>query len=329
MKKPLSALSTLFAALALTSLSGAAAVQAADTWPSRSIKMVVPFPAGSSPDLIARLVSEPLAKKLGQPVVIDNKPGAGGNIGTGTVAQADPDGYTILFTINGPLVTSPTLFKKLGYDPFRQLAPVTLVATSPNVLVVDPKLGVNNVKEFIALAKSKPGVLNYGSVGAGSASQLAMETLKNSAGLNLVHVPYAGFPQVTTAILGGQIQAAFMVPAIAMAQVRAGKLKALAVTTTGRSAALSDLPTMVEAGLPGFEVISWQAILVPAKTPDAIIRRLNTELVSIIRSDEVRGKILAQYFSAVGTAPEGLANLMKSEKVRSDKLIKALKIEPQ
>lgn len=326
MKKPLSA---LFAALALTSLAGTAAVQAADTWPSRSIKMVVPFPAGSSPDLIARLVSEPLSKRLGQAVVIDNKPGAGGNIGTGNVAQADPDGYTILFTINGPLVTSPTLFKKLGYDPFRQLAPVTLVATSPNVLVVDPKLGVNNVKEFIALAKSKPGVLNYGSVGAGSASQLAMETLKNSAGLNLVHVPYAGFPQVTTAILGGQIQAAFMVPAIAMAQVRSGRLKALAVTSTGRSAALSDLPTMVEAGLPGFEVISWQAILVPAKTPAAIIRRLNTELVSIIRSDEVRGKILAQYFSAVGTAPEGLANLMKSEKVRSDKLIKALKIEPQ
>ncbi len=326
MKKPLSA---LFAALALTSLTGAAAVQAADTWPSRSIKMVVPFPAGSSPDLIARLVSEPLAKRLGQAIVIDNKPGAGGNIGTGNVAQADPDGYTILFTINGPLVTSPTLFKKLGYDPFRQLAPVTLVATSPNVLVVDPKLGVNSVKEFIALAKSRPGVLNYGSVGAGSASHLAMETLKSSAGLDLVHVPYAGFPQVTTAILGGQIQAAFMVPAIAMAQVRSGRLKALAVTSTGRSAALSDLPTMVEAGLPGFEVISWQAILVPAKTPAAIIRRLNTELVSIIRADEVRGKILAQYFSAVGTAPEGLANLMKSEKVRSDKLIKALKIEPQ
>jgi len=326
MKKPLSA---LFVALALTSLAGNAAAQAADTWPNRSIKMVVPFPAGSSPDLIARLVSEPLAKKLGQPVVIDNKPGAGGNIGTGNVAQADPDGYTILFTINGPLVTAPTLFKKLGYDPVRQLTPVTLVATSPNVLVVDPKLGVNNVKEFIALAKSKPGVLNYGSVGAGSASHLAMETLKSSAGLNLLHVPYAGFPQVTTAMLGGQIQAAFMVPAIAMAQVRAGRLKALAVTSTGRSAALSDLPTMVEAGLPGFEVISWQAILAPAKTPDAIIRRLNTELVSIIRSDEVRGKILAQYFSAVGTAPEGLSNLMKSEKVRSDKLIKALKIEPQ
>ncbi len=317
----------LWAAVAALACAGGA--RAADPWPSHPIKMVVPFPPGSSPDLIARMLAEPLGKSLGQPVIVDNKPGAGGNIGTEAVAKAAADGYTILLTINGPLVTAPLLYKKLNYDPVKDLAPVTLVATSPNVLVVAPGLGVNNIKEFIALAKSKPGVLNYGSVGAGSASHLAMETLKTGAGLNLVHVPYAGFPQITAAILGGQVQAAYMVPAIAMGQVRAGKLKALAVTSTGRSAALSEFPTMVEAGQEGFEVISWQAILAPAKTPQAIINRLATELSAIIRSDDIRGKMLAQYFSAAGSAPEGLSNLMKSERVRSEKLIKALKITPE
>ena len=314
---------------ALTLALAAAAPVARAAWPEHPIKMVVPFPAGSSPDLIARVVGEPLAKVLGQPVVIDNKPGAGGNIGTEAVAKAAPDGYTILLTINGPLVTAPLLYKKLNYDPFKDLAPITLVATSPNVLVVDPKLNVADVKAFIALAKSRPGKLNYGSVGAGSASHLAMETLKAGAGLDLVHVPYNGFPAITTAMIGGQVQASYMVPAIAMTQVRSGRLKALAVTSTGRSAALPDLPTMVEAGQAGFEVISWQAILAPARTPPAIVNRLYSELSAIIRSDAVRGKMLEQYFSAAGTAPEALTNLMRSERVRSEKLIKALKIQPE
>jgi len=316
-------LPALFAFLALFI---GAPILAADAWPSRPVRMVVPFPPGSSPDLIGRMLAEPLSKVLGQPVVIDNRAGAGGNIGTEFVAKAVPDGYTIVLTINGPLVTSPSLYKKLGYDPFRDLAPITLVATSPNVLVVDARLGVGSVKEFIALAKSRAGALNYGSVGAGSSAHLAMEMLKTAAGLDIVHVPYAGFPQVTTAMLSGQIHAGFMVPAIAMAQVRAGKLKALAVTSTGRSAALPEFSTMIEAGVANFEQISWQAILAPARTPQPIINRLHAELSKIIRSDDVRGKMLAQYFSAAGTAPEALANLMRTEKARSDRLIRALKL---
>ena len=315
----------LVPALALTAQSA----RAGEAWPSHPLKMVVPFPAGSSPDLIARVVGEPLGKVLRQPVVIDNRPGAGGNIGTEAVAKAAPNGYTLLFTINGPLVTAPLLYKKLGYDPVKDLAPVTLVATSPNVLVVDPALKVDSVKAFVELARAKPGVLNYGSVGAGSASHLAMEILKARAGLNLVHVPYNGFPAITTAILGGQVQASFMVPAIAMAQVRAGKIRALAVTSSGRSAALPDMPTMGEAGQPGFEVISWQAILAPARTPAALVHRLSAELVTIIRGDEARGKMLAQFFTAAGTAPEGLTNLMKAERASSEKLIRALKIQPE
>ena len=301
----------------------------AQSWPSRPIKLVVPFPPGSSPDLIGRLIAEPLAAALGQPVVVDNKPGAGGNLGTGLVAKAEPDGHTLLFTIQGPLVTAPLLSKSLGYDPAKELAPVTLVATSPNLLVVDPRLGVETLADFVRVAKARKGELNYGSVGNGSAAHLAMELLKSRAGIDLVHVPYQGFPQVVNAILAGQVHAGFMVPGIAMGQVRAGKLRGLAVTTLGRSAALPEFPTLAEQGYPGFEAISWQAVLAPAKTPAAIVERVSRELVRIIRSDEVRTKMLAQYFSAAGTAPAALANLMVSERARWAGVIQAAGVKPE
>lgn len=301
----------------------------AQAWPARPIRLVVPFPPGSSPDIIARLVAEPLAQALGQAVVIDNKPGAGGNLGTGAVAKAEPDGYTFLFTIQGPLVTAPLLSKSLNYDPVKELAPVSLVATSPNVLVVDPKLGVATLADFVRIAKQKKGQLNYGSVGNGSASHLAMELFKSRAGVDIVHVPYQGFPQVVNAILGGQVQAGFMVPGIAMGQVRAGKLNALGVTTLGRAASLPELPTLVELGYPGFEAISWQAVLAPAKTPRAIVDRVAGELVRIVKSEQVRGKMLGQFFSAAGTAPEGLAELMKTERERWAKVIKAAGVQPE
>ena len=301
----------------------------AQAWPARPIKLVVPFPPGSSPDIIARLVAEPLAQSLGQAIVIDNKPGAGGNLGTGTVAKAEPDGYTFLFTIQGPLVTAPLLSKGLNYDPAKELAPVSLVATSPNVLVVDPKLGAATLADFVRIAKQKRGELNYGSVGNGSASHLAMELFKSRAGVDLVHVPYQGFPQVVNAILGGQVQAGFMVPGIAMGQVRAGKLSALGVTTLGRAASLPELPTLVELGYPAFEAISWQAVLAPAKTPKAIVDRVATEIVRIVKSEQVRGKMLGQFFSAAGTAPEGLADLMKTERERWAKVIKAAGVKPE
>lgn len=302
---------------------------AQEAWPSRPIKLVVPFPAGSSPDLIGRMVAEPLAAALGQPVVIDNRPGAGGNVGTGAVAKAAPDGYTFLFTIQGPLVTAPLLSKSLPYDPAKELAPVSLVATSPNVLVVDPRLGVRSVADFVRVAKERKGQLNYGSVGNGSASHLAMELFKARAGLDIVHVPYQGFPQVVNAILAGQVQAGFMVPGIAMGQVRAGKLTALGVTTLGRSSALPEMPTFAEQGYPGFEAISWQAVLAPAGTPRAAIERVSRELVRIIKSDDVRTRMLGQYFSAAGTAPEALANLMKSEREAWGRVIRMAGVKPE
>jgi tripartite-type tricarboxylate transporter receptor subunit TctC len=301
----------------------------ADTWPAKPIRMIVPFPAGSSPDLIARIVTEKLAAALGQAVVVENRPGAGGNIGTGLVAKAAPDGYTLLFTINGPLVTAPSLYRHLSYDPMKQLAPVTLVATSPNVLVVDARLPVHNLREFVTLAKSKPGVLNYGSVGNGSAAHLAMEQLKAMAGIDLQHVPYAGFPQITTAIVGGQVQAGFMVPAIAMPLVTAGKLRLLAVTSSGRTGVLPSVPTVAESGYPGFEAISWQAILAPAGTPAPIVDRLYRELVKIIGSDDVRDKMRAQYFVPAGTAPASLRQTMVSERARWDKVIRAANVQPE
>jgi tripartite-type tricarboxylate transporter receptor subunit TctC len=291
--------------------------------------MVVPFPPGSSPDYVARLVSEPLAHALGQAIVIDNKAGAGGNLGTATVARAEPDGYTFLFTIQGPLVTAPMLYKSLNYDPGRDLAPVTLVATSPNVLVVDPKLGAESLADFVRIVRERKGQLNYGSVGTGSAAHLAMELFKTRAGLDIVHVPYQGFAQIVTAMLSGQVQAGFMVPGIAIGQIKAGKLKALGVTTLGRSASLPEIPSFVEQGYPGFEAISWQAVLAPARTPKPIVDRVSAELIRIIKSDDVRGKMLSQYFSAAGTAPEALADLMKTERDRWAKVIKAAGVQPE
>jgi len=317
----------------LSILAATAAARAlpahAQPWPARPIKLVVPFPAGSSPDLIARIIVEPLGAALGQSIVVDNRPGAGGNVGTGAVARAEPDGYTLLFTIQGPLVTAPLLSKNLGYDPARDLAPVTLVATSPNVLVVEPALGANTLAEFVRIAKARAGQLNYGSIGNGSASHLAMELFKTRAGIDLVHVPYQGFPQVVNAILSGQVQAGFMVPGIAMGQVRAGKLKALGVTTLGRVASLPELPTFAEQGYPGFEAISWQAVLAPARTPPAIVERLSQELIRVIKSDAVRTRMLGQYFSAAGTAPEALASLMKNEREHWARVIRSAGVQAE
>ncbi|AUL45752.1 ABC transporter substrate-binding protein [Bordetella trematum] len=301
------------------------AAQAA--WPERPIHLVVPYPPGSSPDLLARTIAEPLSQALKQAVVIDNKPGAGGNIGTRQVTQAKPDGYTLLYTINGPLVTAPTLYKRtLGYDPLTDLAPITLVATSPNVLTVTPSLGVKNVQEFVELARKRAGALNYGSVGPGSSAHLAMEMFKEDAGIDLTQIPYPGFPQVITAIIGGDVQAGFMVPAIAMPQVRDGRAQALAVTSLEPSPALPGIPTMASQGYPGFESISWNAMLAPAGTPAPIIERLNQELARIINSDEVRKQMAQQYFTPAPSTPQELTARMREEKARWDAVIERLQL---
>ncbi|MBB5214768.1 Bug family tripartite tricarboxylate transporter substrate binding protein [Parapusillimonas granuli] len=304
-------------------LAASAAAQAA--WPDRPIQMVVPFPAGSSPDILARAIAEPLSADLGQPIVVDNKPGAGGNIGTRFASKAKPDGYTILLTINGPMVTAPTLYKKtLGYDPLKDLAPITLVGTSPNVLVVPAGSPAGNAQEFVAMAKSKPGELNYGTVGPGSSSHLAMAMLEHQAGIKLQQIPYTGFPQIITSILAGDIQAGFMVPGIAMSQVKAGKAKILGITSLQPSDVLPGLPTMAEQGFKDFESISWDAIFVPAGTPDDIVRKLNAAIRKVIERDEVKAKMAALYFTPAASTPEELTALVVNEKKRWDEVINRL-----
>jgi len=307
---------------ALVASGGAIAQTSAADWPTRTLRMIVPFPAGSSPDLIGRLLADKLGGSLGQTMIVENRPGAGGNLGTGLAAKAPPDGYTICLTIGGPLAVNTVLYTKLGYDPFKDLAPISLVASSPNVLVVDPKLGIGSVKEFVALAKSQPGKLNYGSVGNGTASHLTMELLKTLAGVDIVHVPYPGSPQVIAAIASGQIAAGFVVPATAMPLVRGGRIKAIAVTSASRSSLLPDIPTVAESGYPRFQAIAWQGIVAPAGTPRPIVNRLSTELARIIKSEEVRNRIASFYFQAIGGTPEELAGLMREEVERWGAIIR-------
>ena len=314
--RSLAALGMTIAALAF------AASASAQEWPARPVHMIVPFPAGSSPDLIARILAEKLSPALGQPVVVENRPGAGGNLGTALVARAAPDGYTLGFSIPGPLAVNTVLYKKMAYDPFKDLAPVCLVAASPNLLVVDPRLKVDSVKELVALAKSQPGKLNYGSVGSGSASHLTMELFKEAAGIDMVHVPYPGSPQVNAAILSGQVAAGFVVPATAMPLVESGRLKAIAVTTSVRSAVLPAYPTLAESGYPEVVSTAWQGVVAPAKTPKPIVERLARELVAIVRSDEVREKLSRLYFQPIGSSGAGLASLMRSEVERWGKVIR-------
>ena len=297
-------------------------------WPAeRPIHLVVPFPAGSSPDLLARQVADPLSKALKQSIVIENKPGAGGNLGTRFVSRAPNDGYTLLYTINGPLVTAPQLYQKtLGYDPARDLAPISLVATSPNVLVIGAALNLNSTAQFVQYARNRPNTLNYGSVGAGSAAHLAMELFKQQAGLELLHVPYASFPQVTIAMLAGDIQAAFMVPAIAMPQAKEGKLKVVGVTSLLASASLPGVVPLAAQGFEGFEAISWHAMLAPAGTAPAILLRLQEVLAEILSRPDMQDKFSAQYFSAVGSSAQVLQALMQTEKTRWDEMMSRLNL---
>ena len=297
-------------------------------WPAqRPIHLVVPFPAGSSPDLLARMLATPLSKALAQSIVVENKPGAGGNIGTRAVARAAPDGYTLLYTINGPLVTAPTLYQKsLGYAPTKDLAPITLVASSPNILIAGPAFKGLSLDAFMHQARERPGSFNYGSVGLGSASQLAMELLKQRAHVEMVHIPYAGFPQVMTALLAGDIQAAFVVPAIAMSHIRAGRVQALGITSSKAFAMLPGIPPLAEIGYPGFEAISWNAILAPAGTPPEILLRLKQDLTRIISSTAIREQFSSQYFTAIGSSPEALLERMQNETAQWIPIITQLQI---
>ena len=288
------------------------AARAQGAYPAKPIRMIVPFPAGSTPDLFARIVGDRASQGLRQPVVIENRAGAGGNLGTDVVAKAAPDGYTIGASITGPLVNNTVLYKKLPYDPFRDLAPITFGVNQANVLAVSPSLGVNTLKELMDLLRRNPGKYNYASIGVGSLSHLSMELLKTLTNSYVVHIPYPSSPAAVTSVLQGDTQMVSLAPLAIMPQVHAGKLKALAVSTAKRSPELPNLPTFREAGLP-MDGSAWIGLVAPAGTPAPIIERLNHEFVAAMRDPATNEKLRVQYMDADPGTPAQFAAFMKAE----------------
>ncbi len=314
------------AGLLAAPLPGLAATEA---WPQRPLKLIVPFPPGSSPDLIGRALADGLRPQLGQAMVVENKPGAGGLIGTGLAAHAAPDGYTWLLTIQGPLTTADLLSRKPGYDARKDLTPVSLIASSPNVLLVSPSLGVSTLPAFLEWLRAQRVGPNYGSVGPGSASHLAMEDLAARAGVSLNHVPYAGFPQVLQALLAGEIQAAFMVPGMALGAWKAGRVRALGLSGSVRNTSWPEMPTLAEQGLKDFEALSWQGLLAPAGTPAPLVERMAALVSALVRGPAFRERLLAQHFNAIGSAPEGLRRQMQEDRERWGRVIQRLRLKPE
>ncbi len=299
------------------------AASAAPEWPARPVKFLVPAPGGSSIDVVMRVVAEQLRERLGQPVIVDNKPAAGGTVAAAEAARAAPDGYTFFVGFNGPLANAPSLYAKLPYDPLRDFAPVVLTGTQPNLLAVNAALPVHNLGELIALAKAQPGRLNYASVGNGSSSHLAMELLKKQAGVDITHVPFNGGPPATLAVMSGEVQMLFSAPSNLMAQLHAGKLRAIAVSGAQRFAPAGGIPTVAESGLPGFEAIAWNGIVAPAATPPAIVARLNREVNEILALPEVRRRLADASIEAGGGSAEAFGRLMRSEAAKWGAVIRA------
>ena len=294
-------------------LGSAGAPALAQNWPSKPIHIVVPYGAGSSPDVFARVIAEKIAPRLGQPVIVENKPGAGGNTGTGSVARAPGDGYTYIISTNGPLVYNSVLYKNLGYDPFKDLRPVVFGGAQANVCAVRADSGIQSLGDLVKAMKANPGKFNFASTGVGSLSQLGVELLKAKTNTYAVHIPYASSPLAITAVLQGDVQFA-CVPAVSvMPQVKAGKLRALAVSTEKRSPFTPDIPTMKEAGLPEIENLAWMAFLAPASTPDEIVERMNKEINAALATPEVKEKLATMYMEPVGGSPEDLKKFMQKE----------------
>jgi tripartite-type tricarboxylate transporter receptor subunit TctC len=284
------------------------------------VKLVVPFIAGSAPDVLARNVGERLAAKLGQPVVIENRGGAGGNVGAELVAKAAPDGYTLMLATSSHVVNT-FLYAKAGYDPVKDFTPVALLITMPSLLVVPIDLPVKSVAELIALAKAKPGQLNYGSGGPGSLAHLSGATFAKVAGIDVVHVPYKGAPEIVTALLGGSVQFAFPTFSTALPQVKAGKLRALGVTGARRNPQLPEAPTMLESMSPGFELEAWFGIWAPAGTPPDIVKRLGADVDAMLREPEFRAKLASDGSVVVGGTPEEFASYVRSEAAKWAKVV--------
>jgi len=297
-------------------------------YPVKPIRLIVPLTAGGPTDTLARIVATPLSESLGQQVIIDNRPGAGGNIGAELVAKSPPDGYTLFMGTSGPLSINSSLYPKLAFDPIRDFAPVILAASAPFIVIVHPSVPANNMKELIALAKAKPGQLNYGSV-PGSASHLSTELFKMTAGVNIVHIPYKGAAPATTDVMAGQIQLSFASTPGSIPVVKAGKVKALAVTSAKRIAKLPDVPTIAEAALPGYEASVWYGVVAPARIPREIVQRLNTEIARIVAEPANRERMLAADFEPTTSTPEQFAAFIKSETAKWGKVVKASGAKPE
>jgi tripartite-type tricarboxylate transporter receptor subunit TctC len=317
----------ILATLAAAALAGPWAAQA-QGYPDHPIRFVVPYPPGGGTDVIARIVQGKLQAALGQNIVIDNKGGAGGSVGTDIVAKAAPDGYSVLFTLNSHTV-NPAIYAKLPFDTLKDFEPVGTVASLPQILVAHPQFPANNVAELIALAKAKPGTLAYASVGVGSPGHLAGELFKLRTGTQMTHVPYRGGGPAVTDVMGGQVPLLWVSIPAAAQHVKSGKLKGLGVSTQKRSAAFPDVPTLQEAGVPDFEVDSWYAMFVPAKTPKPVIDKLNRALNTALQDPEIREKLLAQGSEAVGGTPEALGKTVDAELVKWAKLAKDASIKAE
>jgi tripartite-type tricarboxylate transporter receptor subunit TctC len=306
----------LFIAVAF---SGGAAAQA---WPEKPVRFVVGFTPGGPSDILARALGQKLAELWAQQVVIENRPGAGGNIAAEVVAKSAPDGTTWLLGNNSILATNQSLYAKLGYDPAKDFAPVALVAVQPNILVVNPSVPASSVKELIALAKAKPGALNYASSGSGAAAHLAGELFKTMAGVDMVHVPYKGAQPALTDVMAGQAQLMFATSASVIPYIKAGRLRALAVTTSQRSASAPELPTVSEAGVPGFEAITWHGVVVPSATPVPLVGRLNTDIVRVLRMRDLRERLESLGAELAPGTPQDFADYIAREIPKWAKVVK-------
>jgi tripartite-type tricarboxylate transporter receptor subunit TctC len=292
-------------------------------YPAKPVRVIVSFPPGSTPDIVGRAVAGRLQEAMGQPFVVENRAGAGGNIGADAVAKSPPDGYTLLVSTNGVFAINKTLYKSMPFDPDRDLQPISLLATAPQMLVVSPTLGLKDFKGFIEYARRNPDKLSYGSVGAGSASHLTMELLKSEAKVSLVHVPYKGFPPAVTDMLGGNIHTMFAIIPGVLAHVKAGKMKGLAVTALKRSTLAPDVPSVAELGLPQLESLAWIGLAAPAGLPQAILGRLSQETVRGLQAAEVRELLGKQGFDVVAGTPQEFARWIRAESQKWSKVVRA------
>ena len=307
--------------IAIVSMAVGVSTAVAQAWPDRPIKFLMSAPAGSSIDVLGRAIADKLKDRLGQPVVVENKPAAGGTVATAEVAHSAPDGYTMVLAFNGPLSFAP-LLQKLPYDVGKDLAPVIITSSQPNVLAVSATLPVRSIAELVAYAKANPGKLNYASVGNGSSSHLNMELFKSVAGFDAVHVPFNGSPPAVKSTVQNETQMIFAVMQPLQAQIQAGTLRALAVTTAQRFSLLPDLPSIAESGYPGFEALAWNGVLVAAGTPRPIVARLNTEMNAILKEPEMRQKMQGFGFDLVGGTPEEFGALISGETAQWAPVIK-------